>query len=108
MNLTEEEKKEVVEAGLAAIKSSYDKTNGLEWWERLIWVVVAAISAGVTSLFSGCTSFESTADKTTLSGEDGTVIIEPGYISYKQEPVPPPDLTESPVIVHEVDGTSAK
>lgn len=56
MNISEEKKSEVIESAKDAAEKTYQATanKSLKWWERLVWIALAAISAAASTLFSGC------------------------------------------------------
>lgn len=71
--LTDEEKREAIEAGKQGVKDAYQKTDGkgMTWWERVLWLVVAGLAAAVSCVCSGCGASAGMS----LSSDQGVLVV---------------------------------
>lgn len=80
--ISDEKKKEVMEAAKDAALETYKKTEAkaLTWWERLLWIALAAIVGGASALLSGCGHSFSYKDGSAIICKDETCL----YITIDQ------------------------
>ena len=75
--ISNEKKEEVIEAAKDAAIETYKTTANktLKWWERALWIILAAIAAGASALLNGCGHSISVDSDTARICKDGTCIV---------------------------------
>lgn len=108
MHLSEETKKNILEAGKQGIEQAWEKSKNrtcLTWWERLIWVLLAGAAAIVSNLLTGCGhNVTITPDHTEICKNHTCLVLDKDNrsITYRQNaPVPPAIAEQAPVVNQE-------
>lgn len=108
MHLSEETKKDALEAGKQGIAKAWKKSQnrtGLTWWERLIWALLAGAAAITSNLLTGCGhGVTITPEHTEICKNDTCLILNKTdrSITYRQNvPVPPAIAEQAPVVNQE-------
>lgn len=57
-----------------------------ETWKKVLLYIVAALFGGAITFFmGGCTALTVTPEGTRAEGENGTLVVTPGFLSFSQE-----------------------
>ncbi len=75
--ISDEKKEEVLAAAKDAAEAAYKTTANktLKWWERALWILLAAIAAGVSALLNGCGHAIALDGDSARICKDGTCIV---------------------------------
>ena len=76
--ISNEKKQEVIDAAKNAAIDTFKATatKSLTWWERAIWIVLAAIAAGASALLTGCGhTFAYDGENAVICKDDTCIVI---------------------------------